>query len=189
MDFATSAEHVRTIFFPRWDKGRQWKIVQANDLDGAQGHCERATKTISILDGMKGNDLHALLIHEIAHAVSNDCHGKRWLKRMEDAANHAQQQELPMVAALLRQQIEGYTDGFHMTAATMYAMIEDCVVTEHEITFLQVVDFLRRECGMNRIQFLRRFRQAERVFVKVKRDVRESTEAKAKMNWLTHTGG
>jgi hypothetical protein len=96
MDFATTVEHVRTVFFPRWDKERQWKIVRANDLDVAQGHCKRATKKISMLDGIEGKDLYALLIHEIAHAVSNDCHGKRWLKRMEDAANHAQQQELPV---------------------------------------------------------------------------------------------
>ena len=41
-----------------------------------RGRCERTTKTISILDGIKQDDLFALLIHEIAHAVSNDCHGK-----------------------------------------------------------------------------------------------------------------
>ena len=186
MEFTASVEYIRRTFFPDWDKGRQWQVVQVDDLDGAQGRCERTTKTISILDGIKQDDLFALLIHEIAHAVSNDCHGKRWLQRMEDAANRADQEGLPTLAALLRQQIVGYQDGFRMTAAMIYGEIENCVVSEPQVSFPQVVDFLRRDFGISGHHFLRRFRRAERVFEEAQQDVRESAEAKAR--WLVSLG-
>ena len=186
MNFIAIVEYIRTTFFPGWDKGRRWQVVQVDDLDGAQGRCERKIKTISVLGGIKQDDLLALLIHEIAHAVRNDFHGKRWLQRMEDAANHADQQGLPTIAALLRQQIEGYQDGFRVTAAMMYGEIENCVFSEFQVTFPQVVDFLRRNFGISRRQFLRRFRRAERVFEEAQRDVKESAEAKAR--WLENLG-
>ena len=186
MNFIAIVEYIRTTFFPGWDKGRRWQVVQVADLDGAQGRCERKIKTISVLGGIEQDDLLALLIHEIAHAVSNDFHGKRWLQRMEEAANHADQERLPTLAALLRQQIVGYRDGFRMTAAMMYGEIENCVFSEFQVTFPQVVDFLRRDFGISRDQFLRRFRRAERVFEEAQRDVRESAEAKAR--WLESLG-
>jgi len=186
MNFIAIVEYIRTTFFPGWDKGRRWQVVQVADLDGAQGRCERKIKTISVLGGIEQDDLLALLIHEIAHAVSNDFHGKRWLQRMEEAANHADQERLPTLAALLRQQIVGYRDGFRMTAAMMYGEIENCVFSEFQVTFPQVVDFLRRDFGISRDQFLRRFRRAEGVFEEAQRDVRESAEAKAR--WLESLG-
>jgi hypothetical protein len=186
MTFTTSVDYIRTTFFPGWDKGRRWQVVQVADLDGAQGRCERKIKTISVLGGIEQDDLLALLIHEIAHAVSNDFHGKRWLQRMEEAANHADQERLPTLAALLRQQIVGYRDGFRMTAAMMYGEIENCVFSEFQVTFPQVVDFLRRDFGISRRQFLRRFRRAERVFEEAQRDVRESAEARGR--WLESLG-
>ena len=69
-----------------------------------------------------------------------------------------------------------------MTAAMTYGAIEDCVVDAPRITFPQVVDFLRRDYGMNQDQFLRRFRRAERVFKEAQRDARKPAEAKAR--WM-----
>ncbi len=186
MTFTTSVDYIRTTFFPGWDKGRRWQVVQVDDLDGAQGRCERKIKTISVLGGIERDNLLALLIHEIAHAVSNDFHGKRWLQRMEKAASRAEQQGPPTLAALLREQIVGYRDGFRMTAAMMYGEIENCVFSKFQVTFPQVVDFLRRNFGISRDQFLRCFRRAEGVFEEAQRDVRESAEAKAR--WLESLG-
>ena len=73
-----------------------------------------------------------------------------------------------------------------MTAAMVYGEIENCVVSEPQVTFPQVVDFLRRDWGINRRQFLRRFRRAERVFEEAQQNVRESAEAKGR--WLVSLG-
>ena len=182
MNFSETCEYIRTTFFPRWDRKGRWQIVQVDDLNGAQGWCERESKTISILDGMSGNDLLALLIHEIAHAASNDCHGRRWLNKMEEAANDAADRLGQVaLASLLREQIAGYQDDFRVTAAMLYNEIENCVFEQPYISFSQVVDFLRRDYGLSQDDFLRRFRRAERVFEQAKQDARESAEKKAKL--------
>jgi hypothetical protein len=186
MNFTESVEHIRTTFFPRWDRKRHWQVVQVDDLNGAQGWCERESKTISILDGMIGNDLLALLIHEIAHAASNDCHGRRWLNKMEEAANDANRLGQAALASLLREQIAGYQDDFRVTAAMLYNEIENCVFEQPYISFSQVVDFLRRDYGLSQDDFLRRFRRAERVFDVAKRDARDMAERKAA--WLREQG-
>jgi hypothetical protein len=49
------AEFVRHTFFPRWDRKREWQIVEADDLDGAQGKCDLDTKTVSVLRGVGGD--------------------------------------------------------------------------------------------------------------------------------------
>jgi hypothetical protein len=155
---------------------------QGTDGGRSQGRCDRATKTISILDGMAGDDLLALLIHEIAHATSNDYHGGLWLRRMEEAASHAERNGAAGVAALLREQIASYRDEFRVTAAMVYGEIDNCVIDQPHISFSEVVDFLRRDFGLSRGDLLRRFRRAERVFEQAKRDVRETAERRA--SWL-----
>ena len=181
MNFSETIEYIRQTFFPHWDRRRRWQIVLVDDLDGAQGRCDRGARTISILDGMSGNDLLALLIHEIAHAASNDCHGRSWLNKMEEAANDADRLGQAALASLLRAQIAGYQDDFRVTAAMLYNEIENCVFEQPYISFSQVVDFLRRDYGLSQDDFLRRFRRAERVFEQAKQDARESAEKKAKL--------
>jgi hypothetical protein len=188
MTFTERVEFVRSTFFPRWDRKRRWQFAEVDDLDGSQGRCDREVKTIRILAGMAtGDELLALVIHEIGHAASNDYHGGRWLRTMEAAAEIADAKGLAAIASLLRQQISGYRDGFRMTAAMIYGEVENCVVGAPQITFPQVVDFLRRGYGMSQDQFLRRFRRAERVFEKAQQEARESADAKAK--WTAYHAG
>ena len=85
-DLITEWNDVRATFFPRWDRQGRWRIEAVNDLDGAMGKCETETQTIKLLDGITDDDLTALLIHEIAHAVSSTYHGKIWQARMNAAA-------------------------------------------------------------------------------------------------------
>jgi len=75
--FDSSSEQVRKLFFPRWDRARRWRFLQVEDLNGAMGRCIRTTKTIMGISGISGNRLMSLLIHETAHAVTEDGHGKR----------------------------------------------------------------------------------------------------------------
>jgi hypothetical protein len=180
MNFTEHVEYIRQTFFPRWDRQRRWQIVQVDDLDGAQGRCDRGSRTISILGSMTGDELLALLIHEIVHAVRNDYHGEAWLQGMEEAASRSDQNGAAGLAGVLRHQIADYRDGFRVTATMLYGEIENCVIDQPQITFPQVVDFLRRDYGFSRDQFLRRFRRAKRVFKEAKQVARETAVAKAR---------
>jgi hypothetical protein len=177
-EFAKAVEFVRDTFFPAWDHGRCWKVVQAHDLDGAQGQCDRATRTISILEGISGDRQKLLLIHEIAHAVVGPHHGKRWFKRMEKATLQAEQLGDGPLAALLRKEVEGYHDAYVLTAAGIYTAIGDTVWENANATFFQTIDFVRRDFGMSRLDFLKRFARAEKVYERARRDALEEAAAK-----------
>ena len=176
-DSAAKSDFVRTMFFPAWDRERRWKIVQAHDLNGAQGHCDHATRTISILEGISGDRLTVLLVHEIAHAVVGPHHGKCWLKRIEQAALQAEQLHGPL-AALLREEIEGYKNALVLTAAYIYNSIADVVWHNANTTFFQAIDFVRQDFGMSRLDFLTRFSSAKAIYDVERKDALVSAAAK-----------
>ncbi len=80
-------EFIRKTFFPRWDRNGQWRIEvpEIPDSDCA-GECLTKPKII-VIDHPPAikEELQALLIHEISHAVSRDrppYHLPEWENRM-----------------------------------------------------------------------------------------------------------
>jgi hypothetical protein len=181
----TEFETVRNIFFPRWDRKRLWQVEVVGDLDGSQGKCLTDTKTIKILDGVTGLDLTALLIHEIAHAVVNVYHGKKWQTKMMEVAHEAEHIGKHYLAEVLRKQVADYADPDNeMTAAMVYQELEDAVWHRPEVEFEHVVDWLRRDGGMSRAEFLRRYRRARAIFDVAKVDAEERAIARARMKGM-----
>jgi hypothetical protein len=181
-EFLRQAVFVRRSFFPAWDRSQHWKVVQVADLDGADGRCDREKKTVSILKGIGGDNLTATLIHEIAHAVTDDHHGSRWQTRTEKAAVRADDLGLAALGNNLRRMVANYRDGgLRVTATMVYGEISHCVLDSPSVTFAQAVDFVRRSYGLPRAKFLRRFRRAKRVFDAARAETQHHAEAKAKL--------
>ena len=173
---------VRQQFFPRWDRAGRWRIRQVSDLNGANVRVYPETRTIRITHLPDGDEGTLLLIHEIAHAASNWGHGKKWQCRMERAAVAAEGMGRTELAGLLRKEIAGYRDPVaRVTAGLVYQEISDAVVEAPDLTFLQVVDCLRRDYGLSRKEFLDRFRRARAVFDRERRDEAERARVKAKL--------
>jgi uncharacterized protein YbjT (DUF2867 family) len=73
------------------------------------GYCDFTYKIIKAASvPVDDDDLAALLIHEIAHAVTASYHTKRWLTRMEKAAQRARAIGRPRLATIIRQEIDEY---------------------------------------------------------------------------------
>ena len=141
--------------------------------------CCLEDKTIRLTHLPDGEAGAALLIHEICHAVTDQGHGQKWHCRMEKAVATAEAIGRNELAGLLREQFAG--EPFPCTAATVYGEIASAIWDNPEVTFWQVVDFIRRDFGMSRREFLKRFRRVRAVFDQEKQDLAESAEAKAKM--------
>lgn len=180
-DLIQHFDHIRQTFFPRWEAGKGWCIVVADDLDGAQGKCNTELKQIQIVSHPKGDELTGLIIHESAHAVAGGDHGKRWMARMEKAAADAERMGMAGVANTLREQIAGYGDGFKPAPTTVYNELVDAVVHQPQMSFEQAVDFVRRGYGLSRDEFVRRFRRAAVVYDEARQYVEE--RARAKTAW------
>ena len=100
---------------------------------------------------------------------------------MEKAAVTAEQLGRVNLAALLRKEIVGYRNPMaRVTAGLVYSEICDVVVENPELTFWQVIDFVRRDYGFSRQEFLKRFRRAKAVFDQEKRDAQEQARARAR---------
>lgn len=123
------------------------------------------------------------MIHEAVHAVAGQCHGNRWLARMEKAAATVDAIGRHELATLLREQIAAYGDPTNrVTAAGVYQEIADVVRDNHKVTFRQAVDFVRRDFGLPREKFLRRFRRTRVVFEQAKQEAADHAKARA-MDW------
>jgi hypothetical protein len=178
--FNQLVEFLRHTFFLRWDRHRRWRLVQVADLDGADGRCEVDVKKISILRGLSGDHATVTVIHEIFHAVSGIHHGKNWQRRMELAARRANDLGMNAIAELLRQEIVGYREAPKVTATMVYNEISDLVWSYADITFLQAVDSVRRDYGLSRSKFLKRFRRGKAVFAEAKREAQEKVAIEVK---------
>lgn len=168
-------EFVRKNFYPRWDRARQWRFsfVGRQRLRGARGLCDDKTKSIFLLTKYKNTDqLLALAIHEVCHAVTDKRHGKKFLNRLEKARTHAALIDQKEVANQLSFEINSYKEGKKITARDMYTKIEDVVrdTADINLKFTEIVDFLRFEVAMSRKEFLHRFKRAKEVYMESKAD-------------------
>ena len=105
-------ESVRQDFFPRWDRGRQWKIEKCTQHpeDDYPGYCERGKKVISVYSESNSwvmYDLKTLLIHEICHAVTRGTHGVEFIRRLRKARDRAKEIRRMDLAESLEKEIIG----------------------------------------------------------------------------------
>ena len=107
--FQEAFDLVRRVFFPRWDRKRLWRARIESNLKGSVGNCNFTDRIIKAASVPADDDeLATLLIHEIAHAATASYHAKRWLTRMEKAAQQAKTIGRPRLATLIRNEIDGY---------------------------------------------------------------------------------
>ena len=98
-------ESIRSIFFPKWDRKHEWILRDAHPGECfGLGYCVSTGKIIVVTDDTEGT-----LIHEIAHAVTHQGHGKKWQNRMEKAARKAEKAESSgFLAACIRKDYTTY---------------------------------------------------------------------------------
>ncbi len=107
-------EEIRSLYFPRWDRRREWTAV-IGDVDRCRnntGFCDGGAKTIYVdrlaLIRMSHAGVRALLIHEICHDVGAAFHNRKWATRMERAASRAEELDESDVARILRSDVFSY---------------------------------------------------------------------------------
>jgi len=177
-------EKIRFLFFPRWDRKRQWRVKLVSDLDGALGLCEREQYTIYLTFVPKNDKERAVLIHEICHAVTNDYHGRKWFSRMVKAVERARELGFENLAKELLDDVKIY--GFRleydmemeeeiMTRRKVYNKIRDVARDCPDLTFGQIVDFVRSFCQMSLKQFFKRFPKARVAYIRGKEEAHVSS--------------
>ncbi len=114
MNIEAIFEGIRSLYFPRWDRKREWTAMYGTAIQCRYntGYCDSNAKTIYLdersLDAMPIAGVQAILIHEVCHDVGAASHNREWAKRMESAAQRADDLGEFEVAEILRCDIFSY---------------------------------------------------------------------------------
>ena len=156
---------VRGTFFPRWDREDEWKVRVVPNDEGCW--CLRELRTIKIASEFlkdRQQELPVVLIHEVAHAVTTDSHGKRWVARMKAAVKTAESAGHPRLAADLGEHINFCLSGYDVSMMEVYDRIQQAVCDQPSARFDDVLDWVRGDYRMSRSQFLKTFPQVRVVY-------------------------
>jgi hypothetical protein len=163
-----SFEFVRKVFFPRWDRARQWGVKRVWHLP-AQGRCDRASKNILIKDQSPQEDeLNCLLIHEISHAVSSPYHGRCWQDRMMKAGVRAEKIGHSVLAKMLGEEVKRQKLIPKNIDREAYDLIYDMVTALPYIKFNSLITRVASEYGMYPREFKVRFKRSKKIFNQAK---------------------
>jgi hypothetical protein len=149
--FKEVVNYIRKIYFPQWDKTREWVIKYEPDspeVEFCLGKCKKDIKTIYI-KRLFDNDIELmeLLIHEICHVFAIG-HGKPWQRRMSKAAEQAAKKGENELSNKLIDEVKRYKRRYIVTAIMIYNQINDIVLdTKGTITFEKLRHYLASEYG------------------------------------------
>jgi hypothetical protein len=163
-----SFEFVRTAFFPRWDKNREWGIKRVWHLP-AHGKCDRLSKNILLKElSQEEDELHYILIHEICHASSSPYHGKCWQERMIKASERAERLGFKELSKLIDEEAKTYRQIPKNIHREAYDFIYDTVTAYPYIKFENMIVHVAKEYGMYPKEFKRRFKRCKKIFRQAK---------------------
>ncbi len=170
-------EDVRKIFYPRWDRKRQWRLDVGSDEDRAlygRSHGAAILKERIILINenqlmTQGKDyMEQLLVHEIAHAVTpGSGHGRRWRKRMEQSAQTAVNIGKKALADELLSEVKMYRDSRRPPLCTyVYGRIDEAVMdTGGKLDFDAVITSIGHEIPLHPEDILKRCIKCREVYL------------------------
>lgn len=145
-NFKLICEYVKKTFFPRWDRNNQWQIQEKNKLElwGALVRCAQESKTIYVDQTASKENGQVLLVHGIAHAVTNSFHGSLCQGRMLEAAETAQHIAATSLVKEIKKEIQEYKDTPKLEAAKVYAMIEESVWDRPDAAIDEILGLIGR---------------------------------------------
>ncbi len=170
-----SFELVRRVFFPRWDRNREWGIKRVWHLP-ADGKCDRISKNILLKElSPEKDELFCILIHEICHASSSPYHGKRWQERMAIAGEQAEKIGLKKLSQLIDEEVKRYRQIPRNIYREVYDFIYDTVTAYPYMKFDKMVFHVAKEYGMYPREFKKRFKRCRKIFNQAKEFMKPKT--------------
>ena len=165
----TAFDTIRTTYFPRWDKNREWTIV-VKDIEPRVmiARCDTQNKEICIDPSfVPDSDAHlfALIVHEICHPVACHYHGKRFQARLMKAAGKADDMGETELASRVRADAELCQQPARPSHARfVYNDIQDAVFDNPNAPMDKLLTAVAYRHGETLEYFLKRYRRAKMVF-------------------------
>lgn len=184
-------ERVRTTYFPRWHRGKFWRVQfgTRSRETSEDGFCDRKRRVIYIRDFI-ADDPHAniaLLIHEITHAVTCAGHGAAFLRRMQAAADLAFTKGDHALAELLSEEVRETRTAVKASPALVYGTAENAVMM-NGASWEQVLLYLTQEYCMMRAELLKQCPRLRRVYDETVRFLEQEKRVRERFELAMATG-
>ena len=168
-----SGRQLRKLFHEfneRYFEGRlpdyRIRVVPYINRLGKSGHTDQKRKLIRILIGLSDEDAKSTLLHEMAHAATNEDHATAWKKEMI----RLRKQEAPLVSS----EFQNFSlwSGRSVSQKHFRGGVQDVLGKEPNATLHQAIrDFIHNDGGAESVAgFLRRYPWARRAFRVIKKE-------------------
>jgi hypothetical protein len=164
-------QKIRRDYFPRWDLKGEWRFHVQKNLPSL-GKADPERKAIRVRPETYFSPAY-LLVHEIAHAVTNGSHAVLWRRRMDQAAVRAAKLGEKDLADVIRHEQENYRTSPLIDCHWIYGQIEDWTAEQPGKTFKEIMEAICWDYGMTQREFLRFFPRARKVWEKAHADAVE----------------
>jgi hypothetical protein len=122
-------ESLLATIFPRLKAGLAWRVQvgQRADYLCGDGYCDPDSQIIWIGEHVADDakELRLVLAHEIVHAIVGPGHGKKFLRRLDDAAQMAEKKGEHKLARDLRDELKLWENAPAVRAAEVYGLMRD----------------------------------------------------------------
>lgn len=167
--------HVRQAYFPRWDRNVQWRIRKGHRSRWTRedGYCDSERQTIWVSPALAeagGDQLIAVVVHEVCHAIQGSGHGRRFRLRLAVSADAAEAAGRVHLAGLLRQDAMMYEQEPPMLAKAIYSTMGDIVGESPHVSFAAALRFLATQIGLTPSELQSRYRQLRNVYLQERRE-------------------
>lgn len=156
-------ESLLDMVFPRWKAGPQWivKVGQRARYSCEHGFCEADEKVIWVSERAadKDQELRLVLVHEIVHAIAGPGHGKKFCRRLGDAAQMAKKKGDHQLAHDLQAEQESYENTPAVRAADVYGRICDAAIEAPSSSFEAVECGVAQDYGLTVEELRRKYRR------------------------------
>ena len=177
-------EAIRTAYFPRWDRNREWTAVAGHRTrkpNKGDGYCDTDRKIVWINPGIvdageTGLDL--VIIHEICHATASDSHGKVWRNYMRTKSTRAKKLGQSSIAAMIDEEIANYE---MWKGEKPYDRVEGILLDAPDVRYSDLLDYFASEYALDPEEVEMQYPRLRRVFDKAQKEAQEMHRLREEM--------
>jgi hypothetical protein len=155
------------------------RVVDYITKVGEKGRINRKSRLIRLAAGSEESETIATLVHEMAHAATNDRHASRFMAEMHRLLSSG-------APITYERHIKGYEHTFtpkRLTRTFFRCTAEDAFIDAPTITLRAFVRWFIRDYGYadSSAEFIRKFPWASRIFSEIKKIARADEKGRAEL--------
>jgi len=176
-------DYIKSIYFKGWDKHGEWiielipnlafgnVIVPCSKIEKSPNSLNFQTITLNSIPKYQ-NELYALIIHLIAHAISDNSHEISWLVQMLKASKIAKRLKETELVYLIEEDIQPYRE---IVEHDVYKSILELLFEHPYSSYESIVKKVAKNFAVSKTTILKEFKSCRAMYITGKTAVKLSS--------------